>query len=285
VPESNDLGAFIRSRREAVSPESVGLASTGRRRTPGLRRSELATIAGISVDYLIRIEQGRDTHPSPSVVTALADALQLNEEDRLHLKILGAITLGPELCPTRLPAATTVRPAVAAVLASLGPAPALVLNHLADVLAWTDTYAALAGPLGILDHDPPNLIRFTFTDRRARAAYPDWDRVALEQVANLRGISAAGDPEVAALVEELTAAAGDEFARRWDARPVERKTTGTKRIVHPDVGELSIEFETMQLSDRDGQRLVVYLPGDEATAVAFDQLSGRRPGALHAVGG
>jgi transcriptional regulator with XRE-family HTH domain len=280
----NELGAFIRSRREALAPEEVGLSSGTRRRTPGLRRSELATIAGISVDYLIRLEQGRDTHPSPSVVAALADALRLGEEDRLHLKRLGAISMAAELCPSRLPAARSVRPAVAAVVASLEPAPALVLNHVADILAWTDTYAALAGPLGILDADPPNLIRFTFADRRARTAYPDWDRVATEQVANLRSIPP-GDPEVDALVAELAEAAGDEFTRRWDARPVERKTSGTKRLLHPEVGALTVEFETMQLADRDDQRLVVYLPADEATAAAIDQLSGRRPGALHAVGG
>jgi transcriptional regulator with XRE-family HTH domain len=280
----NELGAFIRSRREALTPEEVGLPNGGRRRTPGLRRSELATLAGISVDYLIRIEQGRDTHPSPSVVVGLADALRLDHEDRNHLKKLGAVSAAPELCPGPIPAARAIRPAVAAVLASLEPAPALVLNHLADILAWTDTYAALAGPLGILDPDTPNLIRYTFTDRRARAAYPDWDRVAVEQVANLRA-SCTGVPDIDALVADLSDAGGDEFTRRWDARPVERKTAGTKRIVHPEVGALTIEFETLQLADRDDQRLVVYLPGDDATAVAFDQLSGRRPGALHAVSG
>jgi transcriptional regulator with XRE-family HTH domain len=280
----NELGAFIRNRREALAPEDVGLPRGERRRTPGLRRSELATVAGISVDYLIRLEQGKDTHPSPSVVIAIADALRLDDEDRMHLKRLGAMSMGAALCPTHVPPAQTVRPAVAAVLAALDPAPAIVINRLTDLLAWTDTYAALATPLGILDHDPPNLIRFTFGDRRARTVYPDWDRVAVEQVANLRA-GAPGDPEIDELVAELAGSAGDEFTRRWDARPVERKTTGTKRILHPDVGPLTIEFETMQLADRDDQRLVVYLPGDDATAAAFDELSGRRPGALHAVGG
>lgn len=280
----NELGAFIRSRRESLSPEDVGLTSGGRRRTPGLRRSELATIAGVSVDYLIRLEQGRDTHPSASVIIALADALRLDEEDRVHLKLLGAINMAAELCPSRLPPAHAVRPAVAAVLASLEPAPALVVNHLGDILAWTDTYAALAGPLGLLDATPPNLIRFTFTDRRARSVYLDWDRVAMEQVATLRSVPP-GDPEVDALVAELADRAGDEFTRRWDARPVERTASGSTRILHPAVGELTVGFETMVLADRDDQRLVVHLPADETTAAAFDTLSGRRPGALHAVGG
>ena len=280
----NELGAFIRNRREAVAPEDVGLPRGDRRRTPGLRRSELATVAGISVDYLIRLEQGKDTHPSPSVVIALADALRLDDEDRMHLKRLGAMSMGAALCPSHVPPAEAVRPAVAAVLAALDPAPAFVINRIGDLLAWTDTYAALATPLGVLDQDPPNLVRFTFGDRRARAVYPDWDRVALEQVANLRA-GVPNDPEVDALVAELAETSGDEFTRRWDARPVERKTTGATRILHPEVGALSVEFETMQLADRDDQRLVVYLPGDEATAAAFDELSGRRPGALHAVGG
>jgi hypothetical protein len=241
-------------------------------------------VAGISVDYLIRLEQGKDNHPSPSVVIALADALRLDDEDRMHLKLLGALTMGAELCPSHVPPAQTVRPAVAAVLASLEPAPAYVINRLTDLLAWTDTYAALAEPLGILERTPANLARFTFADRRARTAFPDWDRVAVEQVATLRG-GPPGDPEVDAFVAELAEGVGDEFTRRWDARPVERTTTGAQRIVHPEVGALSIQLETMQLSDRDDQRLIVYLPGDEATAAAFDRLSGRRPGALHAVGG
>lgn len=279
----NELGAFIRSRREALSPEQVGLSSGGRRRTPGLRRAELATIAGVSVDYLIRLEQGRDTHPSASVVAALADALQLDEEDRIIVGRLGAINLVPELCPAQLPAARAVRPAVAAMVASLEPAPAYVLNYLSDMLTWTETYAALAGPLGILDAKQPNLIRFTFADRRARSVYPDWDRVATEQVANLRAV-APGNDEVDALVAELADQAGEEFTRRWEARPAKQKASDTKRIAHPVVGKLTVGIETMQLSDRDGQRLVFYLPADEPTAVAFDRLAGRRPGSLHAVG-
>lgn len=283
MPEA-ELGAFIRSRREALQPEDVGLPRGDRRRTPGLRRSELATLAGVSVDYLIRLEQGRDTHPSAAVVTALADALRLGEEDRNYLKFVAAVSMAPELCPSHRPPASAVRPNVRALLASLEPAPAFVLNHLSDLLAWTGTYEALAQPLGILDRQPPNLIRYTFTDRRARAAYPDWELVALEQVANLRA-GAPRDPDVIALVDELASEAGDEFTRRWDALPVEQKGAGAKRILHPDVGELSVDFETLRLADRDGQRLVVYLPGDDATTVAFDELSGRRPGALHAVGG
>jgi transcriptional regulator with XRE-family HTH domain len=277
-----ELGAFIRSRREAVTPADVGLPRGNRRRTPGLRRSELATLAGISVDYLVRLEQGRDRKPSASVIAAIAGALRLAEEDRMHLGKLAMISQSGELCPSRVPTARSVRPNVRAVLDSLEPTPALVLNHLTDVLTWTDAYAAIAGPIGILDDPQPNLIRFTVTDARARTALPDWDRVAMEQVANLRA-ARLGDPDVEVLVSELRDRGGAEFADRWDARPVERKGSGMKRLLHPEVGELRLSFETMQLADADDQRLVVYLPADAATAACLDQLSGRRPGSLRSV--
>ena len=125
-----ELGTFLRSRREAVTPAEVGLPDGPRRRTPGLRRAELATLAGVSVDYLIRIEQGRDTHPSPQVLAALAEALRLSEDDLNHLRQLAVISNGVELCPHARAAARAVRPTVRAVLERLEPAPAFVVNHL-----------------------------------------------------------------------------------------------------------------------------------------------------------
>ncbi len=115
MPE-NELGGFIRSRRESITPAEVGLPTGGRCRTPGLRREELATISGVSVDYLIRLEQGRDRNPSASVVGALADALQLDHDERVHLNRLATITSSPELCPARIPPARSIRPPVRAVL-------------------------------------------------------------------------------------------------------------------------------------------------------------------------
>ncbi len=276
-----ELGQFLRTRRELVTPADVGLPSTPRRRTPGLRRAELATLAGISVDYLVRLEQGRDRHPSAQVLAALADALRLNDDDLAHLRRLSTVAQGTELCPTLVPPALTVRPTVGALLDRLEPAPALVLNSIADVLAWTPTYERLARPLGILDREPPNLIRFALLDERARTAYPDWSHVADEQVANLRSNSRP-DPVTQALIEELKAA-GTEFTRRWECQLVATKRSGVKRITHPEVGELRIAFETLQLPDADDQRLVVYLPNDQATSDAFDVLAGRQPGALRAV--
>lgn len=279
----NELGPFLRSRREALKPEDVGLPAGLRRRTPGLRRSEVATLAGISVDYLVRIEQGRDRNPSPQVIAALAQALRLGPDDLVHLRGLVAASVGGDLCPEMLAAARTVRPTVRMLLDHLEPAPALVLNHLAEVIAWTSTYERIAGPIGLLDHDPPSLIRFTFTDPRARQVYPQWEAVADEQIANLRSHLRFGEGQGAQLVEELSEQAGAEFTDRWEARPVATKRFGTKHLVHPEVGDLRLSYETLQLPDEDDQRLVVYLAADEGTAAALDQLSGRRPGALRAV--
>lgn len=277
-----ELGQFLRSRREAVDPTDVGLPNGRRRRTPGLRRAELATLAGISVDYLIRLEQGRDRRPSAQVLAAIADALRLDDDDRSHLRMLSAVAIGPELCPGISPPAKVVRPSVLALVESLAPAPAVVLNALTDVLTWTTTYDRLVRPLGILDGDAPNLIRFTFTDDRAGAAYPDWASVADEQVANLRGSARPDSPYVEALVAELSSG-GPAFTERWTSQSIRVKRSGPTRIDHPDVGELRLQFETLQLPDADDQRLVVYLADDEATSGRLDALAGRHPGALRAV--
>jgi transcriptional regulator with XRE-family HTH domain len=277
----DDLGEFIRQRRESVSPAEVGLPIGARRRTPGLRRAELATLAGISVDYLVRLEQGRDRRPSAQVLAAIADALRLGEEDRAHLRMLSSLINGTELCPSLNPPAHTVRPTVQLLLDRLEPAPAFVVNALGDVLAWTSGFEGLARPLGLLDGSPPNLVRFTFEDPRARDVFPDWATLADELVAHLHTVIRPNDPVAGALIGDLLHDAA--FAGRWSARLVAVRRAGMRRVAHPAVGELRLSFETMQLADADDQRLVVYLPGDEATATALDLLAGRHPGALRAV--
>jgi transcriptional regulator with XRE-family HTH domain len=279
-----ELGPFIRSRREALSPADVGLVVGPRRRTPGLRRAELATLAGISVDYLIRLEQGRDRRPSGQVLGALADALRLDADDRDHLRTIAAMSFGPELCPAAAgEPARQVRPTVHALLARLEPAPAFVVNRMTDLLAWTDAYDRLARPIGLLDAEVPNLAQFTFGDPRARTAYPDWEAVADQRVGDLRAgdLSRGGVDE---LVSRLSAEGGPAFSDRWSARLVVRKRTGVKRLLHPEVGELRVAYETLQLPDADDQRLVVYLSADDATGAALDRLTGRHPGGLRAVG-
>jgi transcriptional regulator with XRE-family HTH domain len=285
---TTELGAFLRARREAVTPADVGLPAGSRRRTPGLRRAELATLAGISVDYLVRLEQGRDRHPSAQVLAAIADALRLSVDDRVQLRLFAKIADGghdPLLCPAAAAPTRSVRPSVQALLDRLEPAPAFVLNRLGDVVAFTTGYARLIGPIGLLDTQPPNLARFVLTDPRARTAYPDWDRVADQQVANLRLESSRSDPHGAELVDELTITVGAAFTDRLAAPPSLPERTGVELLAHPEMGELHLAYEILELPEADAQRLVVYLPADDATSAKLDRLSGRQPGALRAVTG
>lgn len=281
----NELGALLRARREAVAPAEVGLPAGPRRRTPGLRRAELATLAGISVEYLTRLEQGRDRHPSAQVLGALADALRLAADERLHLHILAKTADGYACVGAADPPAQSVRPTVRALLDRLEPGPAVLLNRVSDVLAHTAGYERLAGPIGLLDAQQPNLARFMFTDPRARAAYPDWDRIASEQVAALKAESSRDDPHFAHLAEELTVTAGAPFTNLLGAPPCLPERAGVERWAHPDAGELRLSYETLTLSNADDQRLIVYLPADDATSAALGFLAGRRPGALRAVSG
>ncbi|NRQ36266.1 helix-turn-helix domain-containing protein [Nonomuraea sp. NN258] len=281
----NELGRYLRARREAVRPSELGLPEGSRRRTPGLRRSELATVAGVSVEYLTRLEQGRDRNPSLQVLGTLADALRLPPAERAHLRMLAKTASGGDalLCPSAWPPPSrAVRPTVRALLDRLEPAPAVVLNRLGEVLAHTGGFRLLAAPIGLLDGEPPNLVRYLFTDARARAAFPGWSRLADEHAAELRLDAALADPHTRHLVDELTFTAGPAFTERMAAAGGEMRTSGTETLVHPEAGELRLARETMQLDDGE-QRLLVYLPADAATTAALDRLTGRRPGALRAV--
>ncbi|MFJ5777152.1 helix-turn-helix domain-containing protein [Streptomyces sp. NPDC093094] len=281
----NELGTYLRAWREAVTPEEVGLPVGPRRRTPGLRRAELATLAGVSVEYLTRLEQGRDRNPSAQVLGALADALNLTLRDRMVLRRLTKEADGgdPLVCAAAPPLSRTPRPTVLAVLERLEPAPAVVLNWIGDVIAHTTGYELLFGPVGLLDGEHPNILRHLFTDARARSAYPDWAREADNLVAQLRHDVPLRDPYVAELAEELTVTAGAEFADRFADVATAPRRTGSQRVEHPEAGSLRLLHETLALPD-DGQRIVVHLPADDATATALDRLSGRRPGALRALG-
>lgn len=280
----NEFGTFLRARREAITPAEVGLPTGSRRRTPGLRRAELATLAGISVEYLIRLEQGRDRNPSPQVLGVLADALQLPVAERILLRRLvkeaghDAVFCTSVVEPTR-----TVRPSVRAMLDRLEPTPAVLINWIGDILAYTGGYRRFAGPLGVLDGKQPNILRYVFTDERARAAYSNWDQVADVQVAHLRHEASLQDPHVAAVADELTVTAGAPFADRLAAVPAMPRRAGTDLVAHPEAGPLRLSYETLALPD-DGHRMVVHLPADEATAAALDRLNGRQPGALRSVG-
>lgn len=280
----NELGLFLRTRREAITPADVGLQAGSRRRTPGLRRAELATLAGVSVEYLIRLEQGRDRHPSPGVLSALADALRMPPSQRVHLHRLVKGADPGFRCTGGAAPNRVVRPAVQAILDQLEPAPAAVMNRLGEVLACTDGYRRLMGPTGQLDEGlPAGFPRYLFTDPRARTVYPDWEHRADKTIATLKQGPFRTDPQVTALVDELTMLAGEEFTGRMAKVPGLPDTNGVTRMNHPDAGPLRLAYERLDLSADDDQHVLINLPADHATAAALDRLTGRHPGGLRSV--
>ncbi|MBF6355049.1 helix-turn-helix domain-containing protein [Nocardia higoensis] len=282
----NELGLFLRSRRDAVAPASVGLPAGARRRAPGLRRSELALLAGVSVEYLTRLEQGRDRRPSPEILAALADALRLTPGERVHLYRLTKAADPGFACTGSAPMVRTVRPAVRSVLDHLDPAAAALFDRTGEVLACTDGYRRLMAPSGLFDEENGGrLAWYVFADARARELYPDWSEVADQWVATLKEGPFRADPVVGRMVEQLTVVAGVEFTRRVATVPGLPAASGITRMNHPVIGPLRLAYETLDLSADDAQRLIVHLPADEASAHALDRLAGRRPGGLRAVSG
>jgi transcriptional regulator with XRE-family HTH domain len=266
------LGEFLRARRDQLQPADVGLPDSGRRRTPGLRREEVATLAGVSIDYLVRLEQGRDTRPSPSVIAALAAALLLDDGQRRQLYRLAMVSQSAELCPAPRPLALAVAPTVTTLLEHLGT-PAFVVGPANDVLAWNDAWEHLVRPLGLLDDATPNLARHVFLHPDARTVYADWVGAADEQISRLHAATGrwGEDERFAALIDELRTA--PDFVRRWAIFASSEKRRGTTHIVHPDLGRLRLSYEVLLLPDEvDDQRLITWLPADDATATALARM-------------
>lgn len=271
----NELGLFLRTRREAVTPSDVGLPTGSRRRARGLRRSEVAALADVSVEYVTRLEQGRDRRPSPQVLAALADALRLSVSERTHLYRLTKAADPGFNCRGDVVPVHSVRPTVRALLHRLEPTPAVLINRLTDIVAHTEGYARLAGPAGLLDVPEPNLARYVFTDERARTVYPDWERVADELVASLKQGPFRSDRHMAALADELALRAGDAFTHRVETVASLASSTGVLRLAHPGGAVLRLDYEILELSADDDQRLIAYLPADAATSAALDRINAR----------
>jgi transcriptional regulator with XRE-family HTH domain len=272
------LGDFLRARRDATSPKTVGLPAGPRRRAPGLRRSELASLAGISVEYLARIEQGTDRHPSPSVVHSLAEALRLDVAERELLRYMAKIS-GDTCVGARAEPRVSVRPAVRAVVDMLEPGVALIVNRLGDVLAHTSGFDLVARPTGVLDARPPNITRFVFTDPRARDVFPDWDHVADHCAFDLwLGPTVERSTRFS---EELAEVAGDEFVQRLHRHDVPAQRP--QRWRHPTAGTLDFHREVLELPASDAQQLLVLVPATGATSTALHQLRSDASPPLRAV--
>ena len=250
---NTELREFLRSRRARVSPEEAGLfPQPGSRRVPGLRREEVAQLAGVSVDYYVRLERGRAINASAPVLDALARALRLNETERGHLFAL-ARPAGTR--PRPLPA-QRVRPGLYRVLESLTDVPATVLGRRLDVLATNRLAAALITDFGALPHRERNMARYMFLDDAARLLYADWEAAARSVVAALHLYAGRhrDDPQLAALVGELSVRDGD-FRRWWADHDVFRHAHGSKRLHHPLVGELTLDYEALTVASDPEQTL------------------------------
>ena len=254
-----EVKAFLSSRRAKIAPEQAGLSNFSRgRRVPGLRRSEVADLAGVSVEYYAQLERGNLAGVSESVLDALARALQLDEAEREHLLDL-ARAAGPGRRSRRRPPAQQIRPSIARMLQGMTEVPAFVENGRLDVLATNPLAAALYAPVFADPARPVNLARFTFLNPHARTLWGDWARVADDTVAMLR-TEAGRDPfdkGLTDLVGELSTRS-DEFRVRWGAHDVRLHRTGRKHIRHPVVGDLRLCYEVMQLSADPGLSLIAY---------------------------
>lgn len=271
MDERREVREFLVSRRARITPEQAGLPGWGgdHRRVPGLRREEVALLAGVSIDYYIRVERGNLGGVSDTVLDAIADALALDPAERTHLTNLAraAQTGTPPRRPAR-PRPHQVRPELQRILDAVTEAPAYLRNGRRDLLATNRLGRALYAPLYASPDRPVNVARFVFLDPAARTFFRDWSTAARDLVAALR-IEAGHHPRDRALsdlVGELTTRS-DEFATCWAAQNVRFHRSGVKHLHHPAVGDLELSFEAMELPADPGLSLIVYsaAPGSSSS--------------------
>ncbi|MFS4103221.1 helix-turn-helix domain-containing protein [Streptomyces sp. PD-S100-1] len=253
-----ELSEFLRTRRARLKPEDVGIATIGRRRrVPGLRREELAQLAGVSVAYYTRLEQGNGRNVSAEVLDAIARALRLSETEHAHLTHLAKPR--QQRRRHRAPRRQQPRVALQHLLDSMEGVPAYIGGARSDILAWNRTAAALFGDWGAMQAHERNWARLTFLNPNYRELFRDWEQKASDMVSYLRLYAGRhpDDPELSALVGELSVKS-EEFRKLWATHDVKEKGHGVKRMRHPLVGELSLAYETLHLPDDDGQFLCVY---------------------------
>jgi transcriptional regulator with XRE-family HTH domain len=275
--EPNPLGDYLRARRELVTPEQAGVPVVSVRRVPGLRREEVAMLAGISADYYLRLEQGRDRRPSAQVLESLARVLQLDDDATAYLLGLGA---GQPRRHRRRPRKETVPPGIAKLLATL-PLPAFVEGRYFDVLAANHLAIALSPRLAT----GGNRLRDVFLDPAERALFPDWEAATARLVAGFRQSvgTDTDDPRFIELVGELSLAS-PRFRQQWARHDVRTREGAAMHLDHPQVGELRLNREKLAISGTAGQMLVIYHPDagtDDADKLALLASAVQTPAAPH----
>jgi len=266
-----ELAGFLRSRRERIAPEQVGLPPANRRRTPGLRREEVATLAGVGVTWYTWLEQGRDINASPQVLDAVARTLLLDPHERDHLFRLADVPDGNGQAECR-----TLPPTAQLLLDKLEPFPACIRNARYDILAWNRAFDALMGPLAELPFEERNSLWRMFTSESCRAATLDWEEGTRRMAAEYRAAMAehVAEPAWKCLVSRLSKAS-PEFAELWERHEVASPENLTKRFLHPDVGLLKLNYTHLWLGQRLGTRMTTYSPADEQTAARLHELHER----------
>lgn len=251
------LADFLRGRRERLSPSSVGLTEGARRRTPGLRREEVATLAGVGTTWYTWLEQARDVRPSAEVLIAIARALRLDPDEQRHLFQLAGRRLpdlhssGPEWVPQGLQR----------MLQSMSHQPAYVLGRRWDILAWNRAAVAVFGDYAQLRGDERNIMHMVFANPDHRRKVVDWELLAPITLANFRADSAefAGDADFQRLIS-LLSEQSSEFRLWWSRHEVSNAVAGCKRIEHPQVGPMQFEYTRLALLDQCKLKLVIYTP-------------------------
>jgi transcriptional regulator with XRE-family HTH domain len=265
-----ELAAFLRSRRERIAPEQAGVTPLGRRRTPGLRREEVAQLAGVGVTWYTWLEQGRDIKVSEQVLEAIARTLMLDRDERSHLlSLAGAVDqqVVADKC-------AAVPPQLRTMIKQLEPFPASVINAKYDILAYNSTYARLVVDLDAVPPEERNCMWLCFTDPAWRKALVDWEDGATRMVANLRWLMAdhVAEPSWKSLVRRLRIAS-PEFAEMWERHEVRSIENKTKHVNNPLVGDLHLDVMNTWLSPRPGTRLHVYSPSDQVTERRLRELA------------
>jgi transcriptional regulator with XRE-family HTH domain len=268
-----ELAGFLRSRRERLSPDQLGLPEHGRRRTPGLRREEVAQHAGVGVTWYTWLEQARDINVSEQVLDAISRTLMLDPHERGHLFTLAGSPLA-EIGPDSMP----VPQQITQLMTKLDPYPACVTNGRYDLLAYNRAYTVLIGDLDALPFDQRNTMWLAFTSPTMAAALPDCDRAKRRMVAQYRAAMAdhVGEPAWKCMVKRLHDAS-PEFAELWQRHDIAAPENLTKRFRHRELGSLQFSYTNLWLSQRIGVRLVTYTPDDPETTHALDRVGNVLP--------
>jgi transcriptional regulator with XRE-family HTH domain len=263
-----ELGAFLRSRRERVRPEQVGLPPMRRRRTPGLRREEVAQLAGVGVTWYTWLEQGRDINPSAQVLDAIARTLQFDAHEQSHL-----FTLAGTATTTIADQCLHIHPTAQPLIDQLEPFPAVVVNARLDLLAYNRVYTSFHDGLDTIPVEDRNILWLVFTHPRWREVIVDWDDISGRLVAEYRALMAEhlDDPAWKTLVARLHRASS-EFTALWERHDVQGVESRTKRVVHPTAGLLLLNYTNLWLNPRLGVRIIAFSPADDRTRGRLERL-------------